>query len=120
MTDIFESIYAFLSQIGIPVYPENGIPSDAVLPYMTWTPIQTNWDEDSIMSVRIWDRSTNYKRLAALVDKLGEALKDDTTLKTGTGYIYLYRGTPFAQPQPLQDTDVKVMYINIGINTMIS
>lgn len=119
MTEIFNAIYAFLSQIGLPVYPENGVPSDAVLPYMTWTPIQTNWDTDGLMPIRLWDRSENYKRLSEIADKLSQMIDDYEILKTETGYIYLYRGDPWVQPQPLQDTDVKVLYVNIGINTMI-
>lgn len=121
MTEIFRAMREFFSGLGIPVYPENSVPSDAVLPYLTWTPIQTDWETEALMPVRIWNRSYDYAKVSELADKLAAMIPADsgTTIPAGSGYIHLFREEPWCQPQPMQNSEMKVLYINIGISTMI-
>ena len=119
MTEIFVAIYNFLSQVGVPVYPENGGPVGAVLPYLTWTPVEPEWDTEAVLTVRIWSRGPSYRELAGLVDQLGALLEEPAVLETPGGFLYLSKGDPWAQPQPLQGSDVLVMYLNIGLQAFL-
>lgn len=121
MTEVMKAIYGFLTATaGVPVYTENGVPTDAVLPYVTYSPIITPWDGDSLTIVRVWDRSNSYKRISGIVDKLSNAVNESATIKvSGSGYVYLYKGDPWVQMQPMDSPDIKVAYLNLGISTII-
>lgn len=124
MTEAMKAMLKFFSQFGVPAYPENGVPSDAVLPYITYSPVTTPWDEDAITQVRVWDRSTSYTRVCGIVDKISGSIGDGITVPTGSGYLYMYKGNPWSQMQPIEnntgtDATVKVCYLNIGISTIM-
>lgn len=125
MTEVMKAMLKFFSQFGVPAYPEDGVPSDAVLPYITYSPVVASWDEDTTTHARVWDRSTSYTRICRIVDQIGDKIGSGIAVSLGYGYLYLYKGTPWSQMQPTasnsdeDDVEVKICYLNIGISTIV-
>ena len=117
MTELLLAMHEFFAQLGIPVYLENGIPTDAAFPYLSWSPALWDWTRGGLITVRIWDRAFSYTRLCELADRFWELVPD--TIPTETGYIALAKGDPWAQIQPLQDTVVKAVYFNLETKTFL-
>lgn len=118
MKGSMKAIRSFLAGFGVPVWIEGSMPQDAQLPYITFSQVETTWDASTTMNVRVWDRSTSVATVAGIVDKISDAIGEGVVLPTENGYVYLYKGNPWAQLQPMEGTDMKVVYLNFAINTM--
>lgn len=116
MTETAKALNAFYSGFGIAAYPENSVPSDAELPYITYTVIEPEWRNASIHQARVWYRSESYTAINAKVDEILAAVGELVMLKTAGGYVALRPGNPKAQYQPMDEPEIKVAYLNFQIN----
>ncbi len=124
MTEAAKAINKFLSGFGIPAYDENRVPEDAVFPYLTFTPVTTPWDSfGALMQVRVWDYpgpDFSAARIYGVVDQISEAVGEGIQLDSGPGkFIILYKGTPWAQPQPTPEIKATVVILNFEVTTFI-
>ena len=118
------ALYAFFNNAipGFSAYLETAVPSraagddhDAALPYLTYTnPISTFDAGEVPVTVNLWARSTGEKTLNDAVETLSGAIgRGGITLSCDGGYIWLKRGSPFAQSIQDPDPKIKRRYINI-------
>lgn len=120
MTSVAQALYGFYSSFGIPAYPEESVPSDAQLPYITYTIVQPDWNENAVHQVRVWYRSESYVGINAKTDEILSAIGRGKMLEAGDGYVCLRPGTPLVQPQPIDDPLLKVNYINLQLNAFLT
>jgi len=114
----------------LPAFPEYTVASDTPFPYLTYTITQNDVFRQGLEQVRIWTRSANIGELAEFSDRVeaviptgGVILKLMSQLRCRTqsdnaGCIYINRGTPFIQRQPMDDHDLQVGYVNLIIQTL--
>lgn len=112
MTGTAKALYAFFSQFGVAAYPENSVPDDAELPYITYDLIETDWNSESFINARVWQKSTSYSVINDLLDRISETVGDGIRLPTDKGFIFLAKGDPWIQFQPMDDVWLKVAYLN--------
>lgn len=112
MTDTATALYGFFSGFGWPAYAENSIPDSAELPYITYSPVQPDWRDEAILQARIWDRDTSYATVNAKADQIAEAIGEGLRVPAGRGFIWINKGTPFAQAMSA-GADIKVLYLNM-------
>ena len=117
MTSIAKALYAFYSGFGLPAYPEDGAPSDAALPYITYTIVQPDFIESAVHQARIWYQSDSYAGVNAKADEIISAVGRGLLLPAGNGAVCLRPGTPLAQHMPIEGKpEIKIVYLNFQLN----
>lgn len=113
----YEALHKFFSSFGMKAYEENSVPDEVKtkdMPYITYEVVTSSLDIQNVaLSCQIFHKSNSLMKINAAVEKLSEALSGGAKLQCDTGWIVLYRGTPFAQNRPTEDKSVKAKYINI-------
>ena len=118
------ALYQFFASAvpGWDAYPETAVPSkaagdaqDAAFPYLTYSNATSAFDEGEVgLSVNLWARTDSEKTMNDAASALSAAIgRGGATLACDGGYIWLKRGTPFAQAMADEDTAIKRRYINI-------
>ena len=115
MKETAKGLYQFWTGFGIPAYPENAVPDDAALPYITYELIEPNWRDSSPYYARIWYRDPSYVGITTKCDEVADAIGEGKRLVIEDGYVYLFKDQTFIQFQPVEATDelVKVAYLQM-------
>ena len=116
MTEVSRALYSFWNSFSIPAYLEDNVPTDAVLPYLTYTVAEPDWGNSSLVQARLWYEGPSVVPINAKVADIKEAIGEGKSIKTETGSVVLFRDTNFSQFQPYDDegkSNVKVVYLNI-------
>lgn len=117
MTSVSKALYAFYSRFGLPAYPEDGVPSNAALPYITYTVVQPDCLDSAVHQARVWYQSESYAGVNAKADEIIAAVGRGLLLQAGDGFVCLRPGTPLAQHMPIEGKpEIKIVYINLQIN----
>ena len=117
MTNIAKALYAFYSGFGLPASPEDGVPSDAALPYITYTIVQPDYIDSAVHQVRIWYQSDSYAGVNAKADEIISAVGRGLMLTAGEGAVCLRPGTPLAQHMPIEGKpEIKIVYLNFQLS----
>lgn len=114
-------LYDFFSGFGLKAYPDNAVLNedgepDAVLPYLTYTPIFDAWGgEPASLTVNLWYRTESEAIPNAKARELSEAIGcGGKILRCDEGYIWLRRGSPWCQNLSDEaDLYIKRRYLNI-------
>ena len=118
MTATAKALHAFFSSFGLPAWPEDAVPEESSLPYITYTLAEPYWTESAILQARVWYRDKSFAavhdKTAQILRRIGEGVK----VPAGSGWICIRPGTPLAQRMPMPgDPDLKVTYINMQLNS---
>ena len=117
MTSIAKALYAFYSGFGLPAYPEDGVPSDAALPYITYTIVQPDYIDSAVHQARVWYQSDSYAGVNAKADEIISAVGRGLLLPAGNGAVCLRPGTPLAQHMPIEGKpEIKIVYLNFQLS----
>lgn len=116
-----KGLYEFWNEFQIPAYPENAVPDDAQMPYITYEVKQANWSDYAPYSVRVWYRDTSYDAISRKVDQISERIGNGYSFSLNGGFIWLFKEDSFIQMQPAQDADllIKVAYLSMLIHTLV-
>jgi hypothetical protein len=119
VTEIAKALYAFYSGFGIPAYTEDNVPSDAQLPYITYTLPQSEVFSGATHQVRVWYYGESNAPVNAKVDEIIAAIGQGVKLKAKNGFIIIYPGTgTLAQNQP-SDDETRIVYLNLEIHCYV-
>lgn len=114
--DKFQAIQSFWQSYGLPAYDEQDLPDDAKMPYITYSASVDNINNNLFHTGSLWYRSENWKdislKCAEIADDIGYGFK---TIRIDDGFVYIRRGTPFAQRMKDEDEKVKRIIINIQV-----
>lgn len=104
----------FFGGFGLPAYPEDTVPEDAELPYITYSMAQPEWNQKASMYARVWDRSRGNSRILRAADQITHAIGEGLKLSLDGGYLVLWPETPLVQI--MVDGDTRWAYINLSVN----
>lgn len=117
MTATATALQTFFSRFGVPAYPEEAVPMDSKLPYITYTVPEPEWDSAASLQARVWYRDSGFEAVHAKVDELLRAVGTGVLERAGSGYICIRPASPLAQRMPMPGDDLlKVVYINLQLN----
>lgn len=108
------AIQQFWESFNIPAYDENTVPDNAQMPYITYSVATGSLGDVINLSANLWYYSKSWKEISQKKDEVADRIGiGGTVLKLDNGYVWLCRGTPFAQR--LQDTNdmVRRIYLNL-------
>lgn len=115
-----EALYQFFSSFGLDAYEENSVyQMDEVpsFPYLTYELNTDSFSESSTsLSCSLWYRSTSWVDANEKAEKISKAIGiGGHMLKCDGGYIWIKRGSPFAQSMGDDSDDlIKRKYISIS------
>ena len=111
--DKAQALYQFWSNF-LPAYDENNVPDDAELPYITYMTATDSLGYVVQLNGSIWYRSTRWDEITKKADEIAEYIGyGGKVVKLDDGYMWLTKGTPFAQRMRDEDDSIRRIYINI-------
>lgn len=118
---ISATLYKFYSGFGVRAWSEEDVPTteddgtELKPPYITFSIVCPEWRESALHQARIWTRSESNEEAFAIAGRVLDAIGEGVTLEAvnGRGYVTLDPGTPLAQKQPMDEDDIRVVYINL-------
>lgn len=114
-----QAIHQFWSGFGLKAYDEQTVPTgdDApAFPYITYEVITDNLNHPVMLTGSLWYRSASWAEITAKKDLIANSIGyGHKIIKIDGGYMYLTRGTPFAQRMG-DETDDMIRRIYIQIN----
>lgn len=111
-----EALYTFWNGFNIPAYPENSIPDNVTLPYISYEMIEPIWTNNSSTHARVYYRDLSYVAITEKVDQITTAIGEGIMLPMSDGYLLLYKGVPFVQFIPIEgDSAIKCAYLMLEI-----
>lgn len=113
MTQTAIALYEFASSFGWDAYPEQNIPNNAELPYITYTLQEYDFQTPGFIQMRLWNVSDGYSEINSLIDSIEAEVRNGKSLFTDSGIIYLYKGSPWCQYQPTEEINLKIAYLNL-------
>lgn len=111
--DKSQAIHNFWSRFGIPAYDEFSVPDKAQLPYITYGVSTGSMDDSLNLSASVWYRGSSWAEISMKVDEIETYIGYSGLISPiDGGYIYITKGSPFAQRMDGGDK-VKRVYLNI-------
>lgn len=113
-----QALYNFWSEFGVAAYDEQSVPTGENAPeppYITYTTSNDSIGSPVLLNASVWYRSTSWGEISLKVDEISKAIGyGGLLLDIDDGYVYLYRGTPFAQrmADPTDDS-IRRYYLNL-------
>lgn len=117
------ALYNFWSMFGLPAYEENAVPTGedgAEFPYITYQVVTDSFGNDVALTGSVWYRSTGWTAINAKTEEIARFIGvGGCLLDCDGGFIWLKRGTPFAQNMGDEsDNLIKRKYINVTVEYM--
>lgn len=114
--DKAQAIQKFWESFDIPAYDETTVPSDAVMPYITYAVKTDSLNNVVNMYASLWYHSTSWKDISEKTEQIARYIvsMNPPSIKFTGGRLYIAKGTPFAQRMTDPDDNmIRRMYINI-------
>lgn len=110
------TLYEFLNNaLEVPCYIDRNEPSDVLFPYASYELPFTSYNEQ-LIAVKIRTNDGKLTTCVKYVDKLKDIIGQGYKLNTGTGYIVIRQGEPFAQVINEEIGEhIKTVYVNLSI-----
>ena len=114
------AIYQFWSGFGLTAYEENTVPEDAVFPYVTYQLVTDSFGGEVAATASLWYRGESWTAINAKTEEIARFIGGGgCLLDCDSGFIWLKRGTPFAQNMGDESDDlIKKKYINVTVEYM--
>ena len=123
------ALYHFFSTAveGWEAYPETSVPSkaagydtDAAFPYMTYSIPTSAFNAGEVSaSVNLWHRTRSESVMNDAADALYDAIgRGGVRISFDGGFVWLKRGSPFAQAIAETDPKIKRRYVNLTAEWM--
>lgn len=115
------ALSSFFSDFDIPVFPEDFIPENTSLPYLTVLPvIPKGWNETAQFHARLWYPSDGGKLpILRKTDSIRAALGDGLTIECEGGAILLCAGDPWAQSMDNPAEKYLCAYLTFEITSFV-
>lgn len=110
-----QAINAFWNSFGIPAYDENSVPDGATFPYITYAEATDSLDNVVYLTASIWDKSTSWQNVTLKSEEVARKLGEYGfyRMKLDNGYVWLVKGSPFAQRMGDTDDRIKRIFLNV-------
>ena len=114
------AIYQFWSGFDLTAYEENTVPTDAAFPYITYQLVADSFDREVAATASLWYRGESWTAINAKTEEIARFIGGGgCLLDCDGGFIWLKRGSPFAQNMGDESDDlIKRKYINVTVEYM--
>lgn len=109
--DKWQAINTFWNSFSLPAYDEASVPENASLPYITYQAAVDSLDSPVVLTGDLYYKSTSWTEISQKADEINDALKNGAVLPLDIGFLWLVRGSPFAQRINEDSDTLKHIYI---------
>lgn len=110
----WQGLDGFWSSFGIPAYDATAVPDDAQMPYITYKGITAGFEDVIPIEGHVWYYSTSWTEASEKADEIAAAVSPYRLVPLGNKqYLFLAKGSPFAQRMADEDDSVRRIYINL-------
>lgn len=122
-----QAYYSLWSRFGLLAFEENSVPSQdelkkiadkSKLPsdrYITYQVILDDLDAPVYPTASLWYRSTSWNDIDYKLTEIAAEIEDMQPIPLDEGYMYVTKGSPFAQRMAEEDRTFKRYVINLGV-----
>lgn len=111
-----QALHTFWSSFGLPAYDSSTVPDDAPLPRITYEVQVNGWGEITMLFGSIWMKSTGWKEITAIADKIDSRLSEGgQTIRYDDGMLWIKKGSPFLQRMSDPDDTIRRILVNIEV-----
>ena len=112
--DKYQALQSFWSSFAVPAYDENSVPDDPAFPYITYSVQTDSLGTPVAMSASLWYRTYSWEGISMKAEEIARRIVEQNALPLDNGYLYLTKGTPFAQRMnDPSDDAIRRVYLNI-------
>lgn len=118
MRDYATLLYDWLSQFAETYRSPVQFDADSPPPseYIEYSLVQGNFAEGVIQPITIYSKSTSYKHVMDIVDRIeNEVNESGIKLRGDVGVVWIMKGSPFYQDKPDEDSSIRAGYVNLLI-----
>lgn len=110
-----QALNHFWNSFGIPAFDENSVPDNTPFPYITYSENLDSLGNVLSLNASVWDMSTSWQYVTDKQEEIAKKLGEHGSyiVKLDNGYLYLSKGTPWAQRLADVGSNVKRVYLNI-------
>lgn len=121
-----QALNDFWNSFGIPAFDENSVPDKVpggdgemiplTTPYITYSASTDSLGNVISLSASIWDESSSWEWISLKSDEIAKKIGEygHYNIKIDNGYIWLVKGSPFAQRMSDPSNDnIKRIYLNV-------
>ena len=108
-----QALHSFWSGFGLPAYDSQTVPQDAQLPYITYETTTDSLGNALTLTNSLWYRSTSWVDISRKSSEIAQSLEGGKVIKIDGGYLWLFKGTPFAQRMSDPDDSIRRIVINV-------
>lgn len=109
--DKWQALQSFFSSFGLTAYDESSVPESAQLPYITYQAAVDSLDSPVVLTGDLYYKSTSWEEISKKADEINDALKNGVVFTLDGGYLWIVRGSPFAQRINEDSDTLKHIYI---------
>ena len=112
--DKAQALNSFFNSFGLPAYDSQTVPIDAVLPYITYDTVTDSLNNKVSVRASLWYRSTSWREISEKAEEIAEHIGvGGDVVKLDAGYVWLTRGTPYAQRMSDPDDSIRRIVLNV-------
>ena len=116
--DKSQAVFNFWNTFDLPVYDEQTVPTGSEklpMPYLTYSTVLDSEGNVVQLNASLWYQSTSWAAISKKAEEISKRITaGGTVIKIDGGYVWLCRGTPFAQRMAdTSDPDIRRIYINV-------
>lgn len=110
--DRWQALNLFWNSFSIPAYDESSVLETATMPYITYTAAVDSIDSPVTLTANIWYRSMSWAAISQKTEEINNRLKHGGVfIPADNGYLWVVRGSPFAQRINEESDTLKRIYI---------
>lgn len=110
------ALYKFFNGFGLPGYPANSVPDDAVFPWLTYEVVTGSMEDgENALTVNLWYYGESEAIPNAKAKEISEFIGYSGKIySVDGGFLWIKRGSPWCQNLADEtDADIKRRYLNI-------
>lgn len=116
MINTAKALYEFWSGFGLPAYQTDSVPDNAVMPYITYSLVETEPLESASHYAQVWYRDTSNAALLAKVDVIKEIISNGVRIDCNGGCVVIRPSSPLVQFMVDADPANRYAYFNLQLN----
>lgn len=110
--DKWQALQAFWSRYGLTAYDETSVPDTAQMPYITYNAAVDSLDSPVALTGDLWYKSTSWADISRKAEEISRDLQNGgVTIPLNAGFLWIVRGSPFAQRINENTDNLKHIYI---------
>ncbi|MDE7398965.1 MAG: hypothetical protein K2N06_05490 [Oscillospiraceae bacterium] len=117
LPDKAQALYQFWSSFEWAAYDENSVPTGSNAPksqYITYSVVTDNLGNEVGLTGSLWYRSSSWAAISQKAEEIAKRLENLSPIRIDGGYMWLKRGSPFAQRMSDPNDDmIRRIYINV-------